>query len=54
MLMFQTFCLQCETIVEEMDEHFLELLADDSNTPTLEQKICVEEGAYCPSLKDEL
>jgi len=44
----------CETIVEEMDEHFLELLADDSNTPTLEQKICVEEGAYCPSLKDEL
>ena len=48
------FCLQCETIVEEMDEHFLELLADEANTPTLEQKICVEEGAYCPNLKDEL
>jgi len=44
----------CETIVEEMDEHFLELLADEANAPTLGQKICVEEGGYCKSLKDEL
>jgi len=45
----------CEAVVEEMDEHFLDLLADESNTPTfIEQKICVEEGAYCPNLKDEL
>ena len=45
----------CDTIVEEMDEHFLSLLADESNdNPTLTQKICVEEGSYCKSLKDEL
>jgi len=45
----------CETVVEEMDEHFLELLADEANTSTIiGQKICVEEGAYCKNLKDEL
>jgi len=45
----------CDTIVEEMDEQFLLLLADESNdNPTLTQKICVEEGSYCKSLKDEL
>jgi len=45
----------CDTIVEEMDEQFLSLLADESNdNPTLTQKICVEEGSYCKSLKDEL
>ena len=43
----------CETIVEEMDEHFLELLADEKNSPMIGQKICVEESGYCNSLKDE-
>ena len=44
----------CETIVEEMDEHFLELFADEKNSPVIEQKICVEESGYCKDLKDEL
>ena len=37
-----------------MDEQFLELLADEKNAPTLKQKICVDEGEYCKTLKDEL
>ena len=37
-----------------MDEHFLELLADEANSPTLAQRICVEEGEYCKSVKEEL
>ena len=44
----------CETIVEEMDEHFLELLADEKNSPVIGQKICFEESGYCKNLKDEL
>ena len=46
----------CENIVEEMDEHFLELLADEKNSPVIGQKICFEESdpAYCKNLKDEL
>ena len=48
------FLLQCEGIVEDMDEHFLELLADEANSPTLAQRICVEEGEYCKSVKEEL
>ena len=47
--------LQCEGIVEDMDEHFLDLLADEKNAPTLSQRICVEEGQYCKSVgKEEL
>ena len=38
-----------------MDEHFLDLLADEKNAPTLSQRICVEEGQYCKSVgKEEL
>merc|ERR1712170_138350 len=44
----------CEGIVEDMDEHFPELLADEANSPTLAQRICVEEGEYCKSVKEEL
>ena len=58
MLYYETPCTRlkfhCETIVEEMEDQFHELLADEANSPTLTQKICVEEGAYCKSLKDEL
>ena len=44
----------CENVVEEMDEHFLELLADEKNSPVIDQKICFEESGYCKNLKDEL
>lgn len=44
----------CEGIVEDMDEHFLDLLADEKNSPILAQRICVEEGEYCKSVKEEL
>ena len=44
----------CENVVEEMDEHFLELFADEKNSPVIEQKICIEESGYCKDLKDEL
>jgi hypothetical protein len=37
-----------------MDEQLLQLLADEKNSPSLKQKICVEEGEYCKSVKDEL
>ena len=44
----------CENIVEEMDEQFLELLADEKNSPVIGQKICFEESDYCNNLRDEL
>ena len=44
----------CEGIVEDMDEQLLDLLADEKNSPTLKHKICVEEGEYCKTVKDEL
>jgi len=44
----------CETIVEDMDDQFTELLSDEKNSPTLKQKICIEEGEYCKNVKDEL
>jgi hypothetical protein len=47
----------CENIVEEMDEQFLELLADEKNSPVIGQKICfegIEGSGYCKNLKDEL
>jgi len=44
----------CETIVEEMDEQFLELFADEKNSPVIGQKICFEESGYCKNLRDEL
>ena len=46
----------CENIVEEMDEQFLELLADEKNSPVIGQKISFEESdpGYCKNLKDEL
>ena len=40
--------------MEDMDEHLMTLLTDEKNSPTLKHKICVEEGEYCKSLKDEL
>ena len=44
----------CEGIVEDNDEQLLDLLADEKNSPTLKHKICVEEGEYCKTVKDEL
>ena len=50
--------IQCQAIVEDQEDHFMELLPDSSNDSNLSEEICVNRSELCETVakkeKDEL